>query len=121
VFTGAALAAAARQGHTAACVYLLQQQQQQHLLLDESACLSAIKGGHVDTLRCLREHGCPWDATIIRRNVAQKGSIAMMEYLQQQGLLATAAQLKTMLNIAAANNKLAAAQWLREVHSGLTD
>jgi hypothetical protein len=113
-FSGAALEAAARQGHTAVCVYLLQQQQQQHLLLDESACLGAIKGGHVDTLRCLREHGCPWNAEVVRRNVAQKGSIAMMEYLQQQGLLATAAQLTAMLNIAAANNRLAAAQWLRQ-------
>jgi hypothetical protein len=37
-----------------------------------------------------------------------------MQYLQQQGLVSTAAQLSEMLNAAGAYDKLVAAQWLRE-------
>jgi hypothetical protein len=105
------LAAAAQHGHTALCVHLLQHQQFQ--LLNVSACLGAVKGGHLDTLRCLRRLGCPWFADDVRRNAAQKGSIAVLQYIQQQGLLATAAQLTDVLQIAGAYTRLEAVQWLR--------
>jgi hypothetical protein len=37
-----------------------------------------------------------------------------MMYVQQQGIVFTADELTVMLNIGAASNKLAAAQWLRQ-------
>jgi hypothetical protein len=104
------LSAAAKRGHTAVCAYLRQQQ----CPADASACMYAVKGGHLDTLRCLLEHGCTWNEGQVRRRAAERGSIAMLEYIQQEGILATAAQLTDMLNIAGAADKLAAAQWLRE-------
>jgi hypothetical protein len=105
------LAAATQHGHTALCVHLLQHQHFQ--LLNVSACLGAVKGGHLDTLRSLRTLGCPWIADDVRRNAAQKGSVAVLQYIQQQGLLATAAHLTDVLRIAGAYSKLEAVQWLR--------
>jgi hypothetical protein len=104
------LAAAAKHGHTELCAYL----RQLHYASDRSACLYAVKGGHIDTLRCLREHGCLWDEDQVCRRAAEKGNIAILEYIQEQGLLQTAAQLTDMLNVAGAARRLAAVQWLRE-------
>jgi hypothetical protein len=82
----------------------------------KSICMPVCcQGGHLDTLRCLREHGCPWDEDQVRRRAARRGSVAILEYIQQQGLLTTTAQLTEMLNIAGvARNNQAAVQWLRE-------
>jgi hypothetical protein len=69
--------------------------------------------GHAATLQWLFEHGCPWHPLIMRTAVGS-GSVAVMEYLQQQGVVSTAAQLTAMLLYAGENNHLQAAQWLRQ-------
>jgi hypothetical protein len=50
-------------------------------------------------------------------HLLQKGTVLLSlqpEYLQQQGIVSTAAQLSEMLNAAGAYDKLVTAQWLRE-------
>jgi hypothetical protein len=68
----------------------------------------------VDTLRCLHELGYPWDDTSICITAASSGKVAIMEYLLQQGVVPTAAQLTDMLNAAGAHSHMHAAQWLRQ-------
>jgi hypothetical protein len=68
----------------------------------------------VHTLRFLQQHGCPWEGNQMRKHAAQSGSVPVMHYLQQQGLLATAAELTLVLNIAGAHCKLTTVKWLRE-------
>ena len=78
------------------------------------ACNEAAVNGHADTLRWLREHGCPWTVKRVYLSAAQGGSLAVMTYLQEQGVLSTAAVLVEMLNVAGAYNNIAAADWLRQ-------
>jgi hypothetical protein len=66
------------------------------------------------TLRCLREHNCPWEGNQMREHAAQRGSLPVLRYIQQQGLLTTAADLTFALNAAGAHCKLKAVKWLRE-------
>jgi hypothetical protein len=81
------VATAAECGHAALCAFLLQQQ----FPVTRIACMYAAKGGHTDALRTLRENGCPWNDFRVRRAAATKGSVAVLEYVQQQGILVTAA------------------------------
>jgi hypothetical protein len=69
--------------------------------------------GHVDLLCWLMNTGCPWVAKGVCLVAARSGSIDVMYYLQQQGLL-NAAMLRAMLKNAGIINKLAAAKWLKE-------
>jgi hypothetical protein len=50
----------------------------------------------------------------MRRSAAQGGSIAVMQCLQQQGVVSSAAQLTRMLQITGAHKHVHAAQWLRQ-------
>jgi hypothetical protein len=79
----------------------------------EATCTEAAINRHSSTLRWLREHGCPWDTKHIHVVAAQGGSIDVMVYLQQQGIVFTAGVLTEMLSYAGAYNHLAAAKWLR--------
>eukprot|EP00953_Heterococcus_sp_UTEX-ZZ885_P039249 20122-Heterococcus_DN1.PRE.1 len=104
------MSAAAEQGHTAMCEYLHAEQ----CPWSELACDGAAKNGHVHTLRWLHEHGCPWYAKRLFMDAAAAGNIEILEYMQQEGTMATAKVLTCMLNIAGAYNKLEVAQWLRQ-------
>jgi hypothetical protein len=108
-----ALDAAVSAGQTAMCAYLHSQQPDDYPL-SEDACRSAAFRGQVETLDWLRQHGYPWSGEGLRRSAARGGSIASMQYLQQQGIVSTAAQLTDMLLRAGANNCLQAAKWLRQ-------
>jgi hypothetical protein len=105
-----AMAAAAQNRHTAMCKFLHAEQYP----WDKDACHDAARNGHVDTLKWLHEHGCPWHAVTVCEEAAEGGSVAVMAYLQQEGLLNTTLVLRDMLNIAGVYSKLAAAQWLRQ-------
>jgi Ankyrin repeats (3 copies) len=105
-----AMAAAAQNGHTAMCEYL----RAEEYPWGKDACHDAARNGHVDTLKWLHEHGCPWHARTVCEEAAEGGSVDVMEYLQQEGLMETAVVLTNMLNAAGACNNLAAAQWLRQ-------
>jgi hypothetical protein len=82
--------------------------------LSELASISAAHYGHVDQLRWLTDNGCPWDAHDLCRAAAQSGSVEVLTYLQQQGLVTSPTLLTEMLDNAAGENQLAAAKWLRE-------
>jgi hypothetical protein len=78
-----------------------------------SACKWAACVSHIETLRWLRESGCPWDVAAISSEAARAGRVEVMAYLQQQGVLTTAA-VSHMLLLAGVHNQLAAAQWLKQ-------
>jgi hypothetical protein len=75
-------------------------------------CLAAAEGD-ADLLRCLIESGCSFDLHELIAAAAQGGSVEALAYLQQEGLLASAYMLSSMLDTAGRYDKLAAAQWLR--------
>jgi hypothetical protein len=94
------------------CAYLHSQQLESEL--SEDACNAAAQHGHVETLVWLFQQGYLWSVDNLRRSAAQGGSIPLMRYLQQQGIVSTVAQLTNMLRCAGAHNRLQAAQWLRQ-------
>jgi hypothetical protein len=104
------MCAAASMGRTAMCQYLREQQ----CPWNASSTGAAAVGGHVDLLSWLVDNGCPWDARQLCVTAVQGGSIEVLAYLQQLGLLTSAAVLTDMLHMAAHNHKFAAAKWLRE-------
>eukprot|EP00953_Heterococcus_sp_UTEX-ZZ885_P011568 6701-Heterococcus_DN1.PRE.1 len=107
---GDVMRAAASYGHTEVCRFLRSQQ----CPWSAQSTFDAVHGGHVDVLTWLVDNGCPWDAQELRQCAASSGSVKVLAYLQQQGELASTPLLTDMLNIAARNNKLAAAKWLRD-------
>jgi hypothetical protein len=100
---------AAERGHTDMCKYL----HTQRCPWSISSCIAAAEGNHVDTLRWLYEQNAPWNGPEIFLAAAEWGAVAVMQYLQTEGLLLTAAQLTNALAAAGAYSKLVAAQWLR--------
>jgi hypothetical protein len=99
-------------GHVSMCDYLFNKQ----LPLpahNELACNTAAERGHTEALRWLHEHSCPWIATDVLATAARAGSVAMLSYLQAEGLLDSVSTLTQLLQRAGANSRLAAAQWLR--------
>jgi hypothetical protein len=102
--------AAAGRGDIDMCAYL----HSEHCPWSDFTCVTAVVNGYSDTLRWLHEHGCEWHADLIHLAAAWSGSVDTMVCLQQQGLVLTAEMLTDMLNTAGAENKLAAAQWLRQ-------
>jgi hypothetical protein len=77
-------------------------------------CSSAVEG-HFNTLSYMHERGWPWDAVRACELAAASNSVDIIKYIaQQDSLVFTAAQLTKMLNAAGANDRLEAAQWLRE-------
>jgi hypothetical protein len=85
----------------------------EHCPWNTTTCALAASNGHCSTLRWLREHGCPWLAASIALAAAEGGSVDVMAYLQQQGIVRKGGLLTQMLNVAGAYNQLAAAEWLR--------
>jgi hypothetical protein len=108
--SGKAMSSAASGGHMPMCEYLHSQQ----CPWTSHACSSAAGGGYIEMLRWLREHGCPWHTQDMLIFAAQGGSIAVMQYLIQEGIASTAAQLTKMLLEAGLSRRLQAAQWLRQ-------
>jgi hypothetical protein len=103
------MCAAASMGRAAMCQYLRAQQ----CPWNASSTSAAALGGHIDLLSWLVDNGCPWEARQLCITAARGGSVKVLEFLQQLGILNSAAVLTDMLNVAALNHKLAAAQWLR--------
>jgi hypothetical protein len=67
-----------------------------------STCLAA-SDRDVDLLRWLLDNGCPFNANRLIESAAQGGSVEVLAFLQQRGILEHAAHY----------NELAAPQWLR--------
>jgi hypothetical protein len=77
-------------------------------------CEAAADSGHANILCWLREHDCPWHEDRMHWLAAKGGSVDVMLYLQEEGIMFDAEMLRDMLRAAGAHNKLAAAQWLRQ-------
>eukprot|EP00953_Heterococcus_sp_UTEX-ZZ885_P018984 10605-Heterococcus_DN1.PRE.4 len=102
--------AAAGQGHAAMCQFLHSQQ----CTWDEDSTSTAATNGHIDVLRWLIDNGCPWDAQHLCQAAAEGGSVAVLTYLQQLGMLSSAARLTNMFDNAVYYDILHAAKWLRQ-------
>jgi hypothetical protein len=46
---------------------------------NEQACLSAAANGKLDTLRWLREHGCPWNVNEVCIDAAYNGYVDILD------------------------------------------
>jgi hypothetical protein len=77
-------------------------------------CEKAAAAGNLEALRFMHEHDCPWNRATVRTAAAENGSIEVMSYLQQEGLLYTVPKLTEMLSVAALHNNLEASKWLRQ-------
>jgi F-box domain len=71
---------------------------------DTAACF-----GQLALLQQLREHGCPWDADEIGISAAASGSVPLLVWLQEQGILFTDVALMS----AACSGHVAACEYLR--------
>jgi hypothetical protein len=58
----------------------------------------------------MEDNGCPWEARDLCISAAVGGRIDVLVYLQQKGLLTSAALLTNMLDYAGAKDRLAAMQ-----------
>jgi hypothetical protein len=113
--TAGFMSAAAKSGNSAMCEFL----HAHGCPMDEYCCNKAAKAGitkhdNLDLLRWFREYGCPWDTDRLAEIAARCNSVALIEYLQQEGVVVTSKQLRKMLNIAGANGSLTIAKWLRQ-------
>jgi hypothetical protein len=104
------MAMAARNGQTAMC---------QHLRCtgcewNVRACSKAARGGHLDTLRWLRENECPWDARHVCIYAARYGHTNILNFVLEQGELVDVQLLRATLNAAGSCNQLQTVQWLRQ-------
>jgi hypothetical protein len=103
---------AAFKGYLHLCEYL----REEGCTWSRDLCSGAVSRRYLVALRWLHEHGCPWDFRALCKLAAQRDSVEIMMYLQQQSDATewNAALLTDMLNAAGAYKKLAAAQWLRQ-------
>jgi hypothetical protein len=111
VFTTDAMNFAAMHGQNLTCAYL----HAEGCTWDELASFAAAHKKHWNTVRWLYNHGCPWYFSSMCLLAAEQGSIDGMAYILQQQLV-TVDAFTRMLNIAGCNDRLAAAQWLRQQH-----
>jgi hypothetical protein len=79
-----------------------------------NACKQASMFGSIDTLRWLRESGCPWDATAICKHAAFNGCTDILDFIIEQDEVLDAELLTEALNFAGAYRSLRSAQWLRQ-------
>jgi hypothetical protein len=105
------MSAAVRKGHTAMC---------EHLLADgcpwsSDCCEAAADSNQASTLQWLRESECPCDNEAVCIAAAENGSVEVMTYMLDNGLITSAALLTQMLKATGEyEQQLAAAQWLRQ-------
>jgi hypothetical protein len=102
---------AAEHGQPAMCQYLRGRGCEWDVTMCSRSCFYA---DHSAVLRWLHESGCPWDAEEVALNAAICGSVGILDYLLQQGVLPEGDLLTEMLAAAGAHNRLEAAVWLRE-------
>jgi hypothetical protein len=101
---------AAGAGQTAMCEHL----RTSGCAWDADACNHAAEGGHLGTLRWLRDNDCPWDVSEVCAKAACGGHTDILDYVIEHGEVLGAELLTKALNSAGACNKLQAAQWLRQ-------
>jgi hypothetical protein len=101
---------AAAKGHMVMCKYLYAL----HCPWETSNTCRAALGDHADVLRWLLDNGCPCKVESMCLAAARGGSLRVMAFLQQQGLLSV--PLLTLMLASAGGSRckhIAAAKWLR--------
>jgi hypothetical protein len=78
------------------------------------ACAVAAGRGHLDTLRWLRDGGCPWVVREVCTRAAGCGYTHVLDYVIEQGEVLNAELLADALHRASTYGQPQAAQWLRE-------
>jgi hypothetical protein len=111
---------------------------QQGCAFATQCCYNAAQHNQLSSLQYLHSEGCEWDSTVLDvsadklelfqwaaehdypgeahtvcSEVAKRGSVPVLIYLQQKGLI-TAENLTHLMNVAGAYNRLAAVKWLRQ-------
>jgi hypothetical protein len=56
-------------------------------VFNHNTCSGAAQGGHLAALQHLRSEGCDWNTEYIARYAASSGSVEVVEWLQQQGIV----------------------------------
>jgi hypothetical protein len=104
------LAWAASTGQTAMCAHL----RSIGCDWDADACCYCAESGRLETLRWLREQGCPWVVSEVLIGAALFGHTDIVDYVIEQGEVQAAELLTAALNHAGGSNKLQTAQRLRQ-------
>jgi hypothetical protein len=112
-----AMAAAAENNDRAMCEVLHAHQ----CPWDEESCQNAARCGiskygnpNLDLLHWFRQHGCPWSIGDVAYLAAHSNSVALLEYMQQDGVVFTTRQLTGLLSVAGGCSSLTLAKWLRQ-------
>jgi hypothetical protein len=115
VLSESTMALAARLGDTELCALL----QSLDCPWDVRATAAAARYGHCDTLRFLHEQGCPWDVQAFTRALNTEpfvctDPVPVLQYWAEQGALADAWLLSSLLEWAGSVSRLSVAVWLRQ-------
>jgi hypothetical protein len=81
---------------------------------DEEFCRQAVIHRAIDTLRWLREQGCPWDVTELYELAACNNQTDILAYVAEQGELPDAGAMAVALNCAGTFDQLQAAQLIKQ-------
>jgi hypothetical protein len=102
---------AAKHGSLRNCKYLLSI----GCPFTDSVCSEAAIFGHFGIVRWAYQAGCTFgDTNRIAQHAARLGSLEMLQYMQQQQVEWTAAQLSELLNTASAHDHLGVVNWVRQ-------
>jgi hypothetical protein len=77
-------------------------------------CWYAVDRNKLETLKWLREHGCPWEEESVLMAAARRGDVLCLEWLSTQTSPWSAELKQQMLWHAGCWRKRPAAKWLRE-------
>jgi hypothetical protein len=115
VLSESTMALAAKLGDTELCKLL----QAMDCPWDVRATAAAARYGQCDTLRFLREQGCPWDVRAFTNALNAEPFVCAdplpkLQYWAEQGTLAGAWLLNSLLEWAGSVNRLSVAVWLRQ-------
>jgi hypothetical protein len=90
-------------------------------LWSQEVCYSAAQRGHLQTLRFLRDNGCPWDVSGVSSKsdmctaAVACGTADILEYMAvEEEVQFEASTLQWMLTSAELNNNAAAVLWIEQ-------
>eukprot|EP00953_Heterococcus_sp_UTEX-ZZ885_P028202 15048-Heterococcus_DN1.PRE.4 len=110
-FDGCCMQYAAKSGRLNNCKYLLST----GCPFTDAVCSEAALIGHFEVVRWAHQAGCPLiDGDEIAQHAARLGNLETLQYMQQQQIVWTAAELSELLNAAGAYEHLDVAKWLRQ-------
>jgi hypothetical protein len=110
-FNGLCMQYAAKTGSLDNCKYLLSID----CPFTDKVCSEAALIGHFNIVRWAHQAGCTLgDSNKVAQHAARHGSLETLQYMQQQLIVWTAAELTELLNAAGAYECLDAAKWLRQ-------